>query len=147
MNRSADALIINNRRVLLLLRDNIPTIQNPNKWGLIGGRIEKGETVDEGMLREIKEESNLSPKNIKYYGKLAYSNEETSVYVVRLKNSELANIQLGDEGQELRFFTFDELSTIALADGMRPYIDKFSAEIKHILAGEDVPPRDLGLEV
>ena len=40
-------------RYLFLLRNNG---KYPNTWGLVGGKVENGETVFEGLHREIKEE-------------------------------------------------------------------------------------------
>ena len=31
----------------------------PGKWSLVGGHVEEGETAEEGMRRETKEETNL----------------------------------------------------------------------------------------
>lgn len=44
---------------LMQLRDNIPTIQSPNQWGLFGGGMEAGETPIEGLIREIHEELDI----------------------------------------------------------------------------------------
>lgn len=107
MIRTASAFITHNKKILLLHRDNIPTISNPNMWGSIGGMVEDGETFDEGIKREIKEETNLEPKNIKFLGKIALPNQETYGYIVRLEENELKDIKLGNEGQELKFFSFD----------------------------------------
>ena len=40
-------------RYLFLLRDSG---KYNNTWGLVGGKIESGETVEQGLTREIKEE-------------------------------------------------------------------------------------------
>lgn len=40
-------------RYLFLLRKNG---RYPNTWGLVGGKIEQGETVFQGLIREINEE-------------------------------------------------------------------------------------------
>jgi len=41
--------------------DNIIIVHNGKKdtWGLVGGSVEKGESIDETLIREIKEESNM----------------------------------------------------------------------------------------
>jgi 8-oxo-dGTP pyrophosphatase MutT (NUDIX family) len=40
-------------RYLFLLRN---TSKHRNSWGLVGGKVEKGETVIQGLMREIREE-------------------------------------------------------------------------------------------
>jgi mutator protein MutT len=42
-----------------------------SKWGIPGGKLEKGETAEQAVLREIKEETGLGlPLSIKYFGKV-----------------------------------------------------------------------------
>jgi len=55
------AIILENDRgeFFLALRDNKPGIPFPNHWDLIGGHVEDGETPEEALLREFKEELGL----------------------------------------------------------------------------------------
>lgn len=46
-------------KMLFQLRDNKPSIPNPNKWGIIGGGIEKGESAIRAVTRELNEELGL----------------------------------------------------------------------------------------
>jgi 8-oxo-dGTP diphosphatase len=46
-------------RVLLLKRSDDDTI-NPGKWDLPGGKIDEGETFDQALVREVREESGLA---------------------------------------------------------------------------------------
>jgi 8-oxo-dGTP pyrophosphatase MutT (NUDIX family) len=43
--------------VLLQHRDDIPTIDDPGRWGIPGGAIEPGETAWQAAVREIREET------------------------------------------------------------------------------------------
>ena len=38
-------------------RDDKSSIKHPNTWGLPGGQIETGESLEEGVLRELYEET------------------------------------------------------------------------------------------
>ncbi len=53
--KAAGALFLakNTKRYLFLLRDDDT---HTNTWGLVGGRLESGETIVECLNREIKEE-------------------------------------------------------------------------------------------
>ena len=52
----AIAIIYQNDRFLLQLRDDIPTIVHPGSWALFGGHLEQNETPEEAIKREIQEE-------------------------------------------------------------------------------------------
>lgn len=147
MNRTASAFITYNNKVLLLHRDNIPTLTDPDKWSVMGGNVEESESVDEGMRREIKEESNLSPRHLKHLGRMVIGDHEVSAYTAKLDDDEVASIKLGDEGSEIKFFTFDELYTIPLTKNLQYYLNKYPEGARKLVFGEEVTAEDLGLTI
>ncbi len=52
----AIAILYQENKFLMQLRDNIPTIAAAGCWGLFGGHIEPGETPDVAVKREVLEE-------------------------------------------------------------------------------------------
>lgn len=52
----AIAILHQENKFLMQLRDNIPTILYPGYWALFGGHIEQGESPDIAVKREILEE-------------------------------------------------------------------------------------------
>ena len=65
------AIILENDKgeILLYLRDNKPDIPFPNYWDLIGGHVEEGETPEEALLREVKEELDIDLTDYTFYKK------------------------------------------------------------------------------
>ena len=63
------AIILENRNGELLLykRDNKPGIPFPGYWDLIGGHVEDGETPEQALVREIKEELNIDFTNFVFF--------------------------------------------------------------------------------
>lgn len=51
------AIITHNRKILAVQRS--ATMSLPNKWEFPGGKIESGETEEECIIREIKEELSI----------------------------------------------------------------------------------------
>jgi 8-oxo-dGTP diphosphatase len=63
------AIIMENDKGELLLykRDNKPDIPFPGYWDLIGGHVENGETPEEALVREVKEELDLDIKEFTFF--------------------------------------------------------------------------------
>ncbi|MDJ0581151.1 NUDIX hydrolase [Crocosphaera sp.] len=57
------AILYQEGRFLMQLRDNIPTIIYPDRWGFFGGHLEPGETPEIGVKREVIEEINYQLEN------------------------------------------------------------------------------------
>ena len=63
-NQSAGVFFysVKTKRYLYLLRTDA---KNPGNWGIPGGKVEKGETLLEGIVRECQEELSYFPKEAK----------------------------------------------------------------------------------
>ena len=59
---TAKGIIVVRNHYLLQLRDNKKNIYFPNFWGIFGGHVERAETYQKALEREIKEETNLIVK-------------------------------------------------------------------------------------
>lgn len=57
--KASMCVIANSREQVLILRRSKTDKWKPHYWCLPGGTLEKGETPEEGLIREVKEESNL----------------------------------------------------------------------------------------
>jgi 8-oxo-dGTP diphosphatase len=55
------AIIYNKGKFLILLKSEIEDV-NPNTYDIPGGRINFGEKLEDGLKREVKEETNLDIK-------------------------------------------------------------------------------------
>lgn len=68
---SAKAIVLRGRDVLLLRKPS-------GKWDLPGGKIESGETVYQGLLREVREEAGLDVSVSEYIGAIDRSQRQPS---------------------------------------------------------------------
>jgi 8-oxo-dGTP diphosphatase len=75
----AVAILYQGDRLLMQLRDNIPTIIYPGYWALFGGHVEPGEHPDQAVAREILEEINYTLPQIQLFG--IYADEKIVRYV------------------------------------------------------------------
>jgi 8-oxo-dGTP pyrophosphatase MutT (NUDIX family) len=61
----AGIILFNRNKFLLVLRDDNPKISYPDSWGIFGGGVEKGETSEQAIIRELQEELGLKIENPK----------------------------------------------------------------------------------
>jgi len=54
-------------RLLIYLRDDKPEIPFPNHWDFFGGHLEEGETPEEALVREVKEEIGIDLTQWAFY--------------------------------------------------------------------------------
>jgi len=149
MKKSSGALIVYNKKVLMLLRDNNPKIPDPNCWQLIGGYLEANETPIEALIREVNEESNLQiTKNepIEIGKIIVPEKQEYSLYWIKLSEEKVKDIKLGNEGQKIDFFSIEELDRMNLGPIVFGYFQKFKEGLKNIVENETLDKRLLGFD-
>jgi len=64
---AACLLFDKNGKLLIYLRDNKHDISFPNTWDLFGGIMEAGETPEQTLVRELKEEIGIELKNFTFF--------------------------------------------------------------------------------
>lgn len=118
---STVALLINyENKILLQLRDDKEGIVYPNMWGAPGGSIEKNESPLIGMLRELSEEINYKPKNLKFLDIIPYDYGKLFIFLSKI-NLPIEQITL-TEGQKLDYFGLEQLKDINIVPVLRDYI-------------------------
>ena len=115
------AIILENDRgeFLLALRDNKSWIPFPNHWDLIGGHVEDGETPEEALIREYKEELDLDLKEYSFFRKYecltgdAYENTKY-IYTGKI-NIPIEEVTLL-EGERPQYFSREEIADVKFAN-------------------------------
>ncbi len=97
------AYIEKDDKYLMLLRNKRENDMNKNKYLGIGGHVEDGETPDEALIREIKEETNLDVIHYTYRGIVYFRNniEDEDMYLYHVDKFEGNQIKDCDEGSLL----------------------------------------------
>jgi 8-oxo-dGTP diphosphatase len=133
MTRGSGAFVTYNHQILLFLRDDKPTIPEPNKWSIVGGYVEENESFDEGLLREIQEEISITPSTFHFLFSDHKDDHKVHIYHVPLTEEESQNIKLGDEGQEVRFVGFQALDTLPLTEFLKKIVTDKKELIRNLL--------------
>ncbi len=132
------AIILENDKgeFLLALRDNKSWIPFPNHWDLIGGHVEEGETPEEALIREVKEELDIDLKEYSFWKKYecltgdAYENTKY-IYTGKI-NIPIEEVTLL-EGQRPQYFTREEIPNVKFANIMESIVMdyiKFTSNLK-----------------
>lgn len=103
------AVIIENQKgeFLLHLRDQFP-VNLPNQWSLIGGGVEHDEQPEEAVVREVKEETNLSITKTFYLKKIAFDDKWDAIIFHAQVDLIGQEIKI-NEGKKLKFFSKNEV--------------------------------------
>ncbi|VYT61738.1 NUDIX domain-containing protein [Clostridium tertium] len=128
------AIIKFNDKVLLEKR------VDSDRWSLIGGGLEVIESLEEGIVREIKEETglNINDDHLKFWK--IYSDPSriasfpdgnilrliTAVYIVKLNKAH--KLLCSEESEELRYFNLNELKYLNIAETHKHIIEDYINE-------------------
>ncbi len=134
MKRKGTSIIFVNdqRKVLLLLRDDKPTIPYPNMWDVPGGHVDDGETPEQCIVREMKEEMDLTLEEFERLSVMEFTDRVEYTFWKRA-NLDIEKIDLR-EGQRLRWFTELEARNSKLAYGFNEIIDDFFKKAPFLLS-------------
>jgi len=117
-----------NDKILLCKRNNLGSF--PGMWSIPGGKLEEGETTQEGAKREFFEETavDIDNREIKFIGLIPRHTRDGKkvkglMYVYLLETDEfiepdLANAIDGEEHTDWKYFTIDEVRAEESGDYM-----------------------------
>jgi 8-oxo-dGTP diphosphatase len=120
-----------NGEFLLYLRDNKPDIPFPNHWDLIGGHIEEGESPEQALVREVKEELDIDLKDYSFYKKyecLTGDAYENIKYIYSGKiNLPIEEVTLL-EGVRPQYFSREEIPNVKFANILKSIVMEYISD-------------------
>jgi 8-oxo-dGTP diphosphatase len=118
-------LIDDKERILMLHRIKKKNDMHKNKWIGIGGKIEKGESPEDAIIREVKEETNLKIIVPKFVGMLfepSFFDKEdwyVFIYTSHIFSGHISNC---DEGI-LKWVNYNDLKNLDMWEGDRLFLN------------------------
>ncbi len=129
---SVYALVRNEKGEFLLLRRSENSRTNPGKWDLPGGKVNPDESLKEGVIREVWEETGISivPGNIA--GEVNFELPEKKVIAIVFDGGYvIADVKLSYEHMEYAWISSEYiLGMEALPAYFRDFFKKFTNENK-----------------
>ncbi len=123
-NANVKIILINlKKEILLLHREDSLEIDVPNKWSFVGGALGGGETPEEGIVRETKEEIGFNVKDICLFK--IYNDRGIKRYVfVATINKKISELTLS-EGDDMKFFRVEDALKMDISKNTRRYIKEY----------------------
>lgn len=111
LTKNVVAVIVNtDDKILLLKRADVEKIWMPNKWALVGGGIEKGESPEEAIKREIMEETQLEvEKLVNCITIQRFKDSIETIFACRY-NGEPTDVTLNEEHSNYGWYDVDEMN-------------------------------------
>jgi 8-oxo-dGTP diphosphatase len=111
---TVDAVIVYNNGVVLIKRKNEPF---KDHYALPGGFVEYGETVEEALTREVKEETGLDVRPVKLVGVYSRPDRDPRGHTVTVAFLCIGEGELkaGDDAKDVFIFPVEEALKLPLA--------------------------------
>ena len=123
-NTNVKIILINPKNEILLLhREDLPYIDIPNKWSFVGGALDEGETPEEGIIRETKEEIDFDVKDITLFKEYDDPGIKRYIFVATI-DKEISELTL-TEGDDMNFFTVEDALKMNISENTKRYIEEY----------------------
>jgi 8-oxo-dGTP diphosphatase len=124
---SAKVVIRDDRDRCLLLKRSLSSKGNPGKWDLPGGKVDAGENLEQGLLREIAEETGLTVSIQRVLG-AAESESPTKrvAYLIFEGHAGTDKVRLSSEHDGFTWVDRQALANVDIAEQFRPFLKAYS---------------------
>lgn len=116
------AIIENNNKILCALRSKDMSL--PMMWEFPGGKIEEGESVNEAIVREIKEELDCNIEVISIFNDNTHEYENIIVNLITVKCKLISGNPKAKEHAKLLWLPVDYLESLNWAPADIPAIEE-----------------------
>ena len=130
----AVALIIKNQQVLISLRPS--HVHQGGLWEFPGGKLEKNETAEQALYREIKEELAIDIISAKTFMKIQHDYSDKSVLLDILKVDDFTGEPQGAEGQEIKWQPLSDLKIEDFPQANRAIVHRLICRDQYLITGE-----------
>lgn len=95
-----------------------------NKWEFPGGKIDQGESVEQALIRELKEELDIEVNEQQAFVNLDFEYPEKKVSLYFQLVTEFSGQEKGVEGQEVAWFDSEQIQQLTFPDANLPVLEK-----------------------
>ena len=132
MDKTVLVYIEKNHQYLMLLRNKEKNDLNEGKWMGVGGHLEEGETKEQALIREVKEETGLKVLSYLYCGELLFINDDYQEIIYLYKVNSFSGELIECNEGTLKWIDIDKVMSLNMWEGdytFIPHIIDFKKEI------------------
>ena len=107
---------------LFMLRNKEKNDLNEGKWIGIGGHIEPGETKEEALIREVKEETGFTINSFSYRGEILFINNDYQEIMYVFTSDDFTGEMIECDEGELSWIDKDRILDLNLWEGDRYFL-------------------------
>ena len=109
---------------LLLLRNKKKNDINEGKWIGVGGHVEKGETVDECAIREVKEETGYDVHSLKCAGEVLFVDENLKMMMYIYEATDFSGEMIECNEGNLKWIPIKDIYDYPMWEGDKAFLPK-----------------------
>lgn len=112
------AVILNSKGQVLILKRSQTNLRKPGQLDLPGGFLDSGESLENGIQREIREEVGFESKNsqlvfakteVRRWYVDGAENERNSIFLFYISETDIDTVKLSPEHQSYQWLELDEV--------------------------------------
>jgi len=124
---SAKVVVRDEKGRCLLLKRSMSSRGNPGRWDLPGGKMEVWENLEQGLLREVAEETGLTISLQRVLGAAESESPTNRVAHLILEGCvESGQVHLSSEHDEHAWVNHQGLAKVDLIEQFRPFVQIYS---------------------
>ena len=121
----AAAVIFQNGQFLLSKRKDDQ--HQGGKWEFPGGKIDEGESIEQALSRELKEELDIEVTEQAEFMALDFEYPEKKVSLYFQLVTDFNGKEHGVEGQMVNWFSYQEMQQLTFPDANKPVLEKIES--------------------
>lgn len=136
---SVRVLITDEDNKILILKRSTGSKTNPGKWELPGGKVDQGESFDQALIREVKEETGLKISLDHVVGV-----SEQNLHLIRAVHIIISGkiiggtLKLSKEHEGYAWVFFENLSEYELADWLEDFVNNQEPNDNQVNSSEEI---------
>lgn len=134
---TVDAIILHGETdgIVLIKRRCNP---EKGKWALPGGHLEFGESLEEAVVREVKEETNLNLGDYEQFKAYSDPSRDPRGHYITMVfyGTGYGKLKGGDDAEEAKVFSMEEIKNMKLAFDHSEILNDYNEQILKIYTDE-----------